>query len=51
MVSTQVNLRGSNVRDILGKYFEENPIPESNSEQFGSNFLLEGVIKFTNCYS
>ena len=34
---------GSNVRDILGKYFEENPVPESNSEQFGSNFLLEGV--------
>ena len=34
---------GSNVRDILGKYFEENPIPESNSEQFGSNFLLEGI--------
>ena len=34
---------GSNVRDILGKYFEENPIPEGNPEQFGSNFLLEGV--------
>jgi len=34
---------GSNVRDILGKYFDENPIPEGNPEQFGSNFLLEGV--------
>jgi cell volume regulation protein A len=33
----------SNVRDILGRYFEENPIPKSNSEQAGSNFLLEGV--------
>ena len=36
-------LAGKNVRDVLKSYFEENPIPESNSEQFGSNFLLEGV--------
>ena len=40
---TTSEFAGSNVRDILGKYFEENPIPEGNPEQFGSNFLLEGV--------
>jgi len=37
------NLSGSNVKDILKSYFEENPLPESGSEQFGSNFLLEGI--------
>ena len=37
------NLSGSNVRDILKSYFEENPLPEPGSEQFGSNFLLEGI--------
>jgi len=37
------DLSGSNVRDILKSYFEKNPLPEPGSEQFGSNFLLEGV--------
>ena len=37
------NLSGSNVRDILKSYFEKNPLPEPGSEQFGSNFLLEGI--------
>ena len=37
------DLSGSNVRDILKPYFEKNPLPEPGSEQFGSNFLLEGV--------
>jgi len=36
-------LSGSNVRDILKSYFEKNPLPEPGSEQFGSNFLLEGI--------
>ena len=37
------DLSGSNVRDILKSYFEKNPLPEPGSEQFGSNFLLEGI--------
>ena len=37
------DLTGSNVRDILKSYFEKNPLPEPGSEQFGSNFLLEGI--------
>jgi len=37
------DLAGSNVRDILKSYFEKNPLPEPGSEQFGSNFLLEGI--------
>ena len=37
------DLSGSNVRDILKSYFEKNPLPEPGSEQFGANFLLEGI--------
>ena len=37
------DLSGSNVRDVLKSYFEKNPLPEPGSEQFGSNFLLEGI--------
>ena len=37
------DLSGSNVRDMLKSYFEKNPLPEPGSEQFGSNFLLEGI--------
>ena len=37
------DLSGSNVRDILKTYIEKNPLPEPGSEQFGSNFLLEGI--------
>ncbi|PXF27877.1 MAG: peptidase [Thaumarchaeota archaeon] len=28
---------------MLKSYFEKNPLPEPGSEQFGSNFLLEGI--------
>jgi len=37
------DLSGSNVRDILKSYLEKNPLPEPGSEQFGSNFLQEGI--------
>jgi len=37
------DLSGSNVRDILKSYVEKNPLPEPGAEQFGSNFLLEGI--------
>ena len=39
---------GSNVRDMLKSYFEKNPIPEASTEQFDSNFLLQGIVNLQN---
>ena len=39
---------GSNVRDILKSYFEENPIPESDPAGGGYNFIPEGIANLQN---
>ena len=39
---------GSNVRDILGKYFEENPVPEPDPGGYGYNFIPEGIANLQN---
>ena len=39
---------GSNVRDILKSYFEENPIPEPDPTGGGYNFIPEGIANLQN---
>ncbi len=39
---------GSNVRDILKSYFEENPIPEPDPAGGGYNFIPEGIANLQN---
>ena len=33
------------ILDMLKTYFEENPLPVVTSEQFDSNFIVEGLVK------
>jgi len=33
------------ILDMLKTYFEENPLPVVTSEQFNSNFIVEGLVK------
>ena len=39
---------GSNVRDVLRKYFEENPISEPDPGGYGYNFIPEGIANLQN---
>ena len=38
------------ILDMIKTYFEENPLPVIKSEQFDSNFIIEGLVKLTKIY-